>query len=361
MIIDVNSPLSGQSLDRSNPSGTYTASYMAHVFQVIDAFKNYPNTLGFFSGNEIINDVPSAKDNPQYIRAITRDMKNYIAKQSSRSIPVGYSAADVREVLQDTWAYLQCTLGSNDNSRSDFFGLNSYSWCGGQATFDTAGYNDLVTMFAKTTIPVFFSEYGCNKVMPRVFDEVQALYGTQMTTFSGGLVYEWSQEVSDYGLVNVNSDNSVKLLGDYNTLQTQYGKLNVTLLESSNSTAQQQTPPTCNSNLISDDGFATNFNIPKSPNQVSAMIASGVASATTGKIVSVTQTKVQVPVTNTAGALITGLAIREVTGANTPGAYKSSGGSAASSSSKTGGIGSVMTAAPAAIAAGALGIVAMAI
>jgi hypothetical protein len=90
------------------------------------------------------------------IQAVQRDLKKYIAKHSSRKIPVGYSAADVRDILQDTWAYLQCN-NKDDGSSSDFFGLNSYSWCGGDATFQTSGYVDLVTMFNQSAIPVFVS------------------------------------------------------------------------------------------------------------------------------------------------------------------------------------------------------------
>ena len=59
-------------------------------------------------------------------------------------------------------AYVQCSLSSDtDNeSRSDFFGLNSYSWCGPNATFVSSTYNQLAADFAGTTIQVFFSEYG---------------------------------------------------------------------------------------------------------------------------------------------------------------------------------------------------------
>ena len=80
LILDVNSPLAGQSIDRSNPSGSYNTAYLNHIFSVVEAFKSYPNVLGFFAGNEVINDVLTAKDNPQYIRAVQRDLKNYIAK-----------------------------------------------------------------------------------------------------------------------------------------------------------------------------------------------------------------------------------------------------------------------------------------
>ena len=115
-----------------------------------------------------MNDIGTAEFNPQYIRvrerncdpsdtdklqAVQRDLKNYIKKHSPRTIPVGYSAADVREILRDTWAYMQCNH-EDDAASSDFFGLNSYSWCG-TATFQTSGYVDLVNMFNQSAIPVF--------------------------------------------------------------------------------------------------------------------------------------------------------------------------------------------------------------
>lgn len=56
MIIDVNSPLKNESLDRNFPTTSYTASYINRTFAVIEAFRNYPNLIGFFSGNEIVND-----------------------------------------------------------------------------------------------------------------------------------------------------------------------------------------------------------------------------------------------------------------------------------------------------------------
>jgi hypothetical protein len=324
VIIDVNSPLAGQSIDRSDPSSTYNSKYLTHIFSVVEAFKNYPNVLGFFAGNEIINDIPTAKDNPQYIRAVQRDLKDYIAKNAPRTIPVGYSAADVREVLEDTWAYLQCQIGSGtDMSRSDFFGLNSYSWCGDASSYTISGYDDLVVMFGNTTVPVFFSEYGCNDPQPRHFDEVTTLYGPKMTTLSGGLVYEWSQEPSDYGLIQVNGDGSAKLLGDYNTLSQKYDALNINLLRHENSTATSLKPPACDSSLISGDGFSTDFNIPKCPPGGDELINNGIKNPPSGKIVKVTQTVVKMKVMQTNGAQIKNLQIRPgATAANFPGAVK---------------------------------------
>lgn len=377
MLIDVNSPLSGQSIDRSDPSGSYTTSYLQHIFSVVEAFKSYPNTLGFFAGNEIINDIPSSQANPPYIRAVQRDLKSYIKNHANRTIPVGYSAADVREVLQDTWAYLQCTdtnsTVATDMSRSDFFGLNSYSWCGNASSFSTSQYDVLVSMFSNSTIPVFFSEYGCNDPEPRYFDEVPVLYGPQMTVLSGGLVYEWTQETSNFGIVQVNSNGSVSLLNDYNVLASQYSKVNVTLLESSNSTATNLQPPQCNSNLISGDGFSTDFNVPSPPQGAAQLISSGVSNAPSGSIVSVTQTSVQLAVYQTNGALVTGLAIKSASGANHPGSGNglstaAGGASGSATATASGSAASASHSSPAyridagvagsAIAAGALGVVA---
>jgi len=130
MLIDVNSPLPNQSLNPGDLTSSYSSTYLNHIFAVVEAFKGYPNTLGFFGGNEVMNTPALGQTVPPYLRAVTRDLKDYIAKNSPRMIPVGYSAADVAEILTDSWAYLSCDINgdSTDPSRSDFFGLNSYSW-----------------------------------------------------------------------------------------------------------------------------------------------------------------------------------------------------------------------------------------
>ena len=337
MLIDVNSPLPGQSLDSGNPSGTYDSDYLNRIFGVVEAFKDYPNTLGFVGGNEVINTPSNAGTVPPYLRAVTRDLKNYIAKHSTRSIPVGYSAADVREVLFDSWEYLQCAINgtTNDMSRVDFFGLNSYSWCGSSATFESSGYNILVAGFSNTTVPVFFSEYGCNLVLPRVFDEVQALYGPQVTpVMSGGLVYEYSQEVSNFGLVILNDNGTASLRTDYDNLQSQFNRLNTTLLESGNSTATSLTPPSCNSDLITESVFYNKFDIPDPPPGGQSLIDNGIKNPNNGKLVPVTNDNVPTAVYSTSGAAIQGLAIKPLPNdqSNTPNGQNTSGSATPSAS-----------------------------
>lgn len=290
MIIDVNSPLPGQSINSVSPWESYYAGYLNRTFAVVDNFKNYPNTLGFFSGNEVISSPADGATAPPYVRAVTRDLKNYIKNHASRPIPVGYSAADVRSVLEDTWNYFQCAMDGNpdDPSRADMFALNSYSWCG-DSNFQQSGYDQLVALFENSSVPVFYSEFGCNVPSPRVFTEIGAIYGDEMmAVFSGGVVYEYAWEPNNYGLVTVNADNSVDLLVDYNTLQMQYGKVDwATVQGVQASTSSNTQPPTCDASLIQEAGFNNNFTLPDPPPGAQDIIDNGVQGALIGNVVNI--------------------------------------------------------------------------
>jgi 1,3-beta-glucanosyltransferase GAS3 len=344
MLLDVNSPLANESLNSSAPWNSYNVAYLNRTFAVVEAFKNYPNTLLFFAGNEVISDLPTGGIDPPYVRvsrrivlrafycksysinssvierdiilmfikAVTRDLKNYISKHSSRQIGVGYSAADVRPLLLDTWNYFQCTTtgDSNDTSRVDLFALNSYSWCNGD-NIQTSTYDVLASDFANTSVPVFFSEYGCNRVTPRTFDEVQAIYGPVMTpSLSGGVVYEYSEEVDNYGLVVLNSNGSAQLRQDFDNLQGQFNQLNFTALEGTKSTNGSVVPPVCTANLITNAGFSTNFTIPEPPPGAQVVIDNGLTNPNIGNLVSVTDLRVSQTVQQSNGAVISGLAIK---------------------------------------------------
>lgn len=324
MILDVNTAYVNEAIDAAAPWTSYDDVYLNRTFAMIDAFSGYPNTLGFFSANELIQTSQNAAVDPPYIRAVTRDMKQYMQARGGRQVPIGYSAADYRDVLVDTANYVSCTINGSttqdniNSGRSDFFGLNSYSWCG-DSNFVTSTYNQLVADFSNTTMPVFFSEYGCNKVEPRTFTEVPVLYGSQMTTWSGGLVYQWTQDSNDYGLVTINSDGSISILVDYDNLQTQFNTLDLSILESQNETATGLTFTECSDDLINGDIFsASGFALPTQPPGVSSLIASGAPGAATGSIVSVTETMVSVVVTAYNGAVTSSLSITSASSANVP-------------------------------------------
>lgn len=332
MFIDVNSPLPLQSLDPGNLVTSYSETYLNHIFSVVEAFGPYPNTLAFISANEVMNTVATGQTSPPYIRAVTRDLKNYISNHLTRSIPVGYSAADVSQILTDSWAYLSCDINgqSSDPSRSDFFGLNSYSWCGPTsltANYDASGYNTIISTFGNTSIPVFFSEYGCNKVEPRVFDEVPVLYGNMTSVMSGGLVYEYYEEDNNYGLVWIYDNGTAQLRGDYNALQTQYNTLDVKALESMDSSATSVKSPKCSSSLISTSGFNNSFTLPDVPSGGQTLINNGISNPNQGKLVSVTTTAVADTVYDSNGNLIKNLAIKPLADneSNTPNGIDTSG------------------------------------
>ncbi|KAL8826512.1 MAG: hypothetical protein Q9170_007373 [Blastenia crenularia] len=355
MLLDVNSPLPNESLNPGDLTSSYNSAYLIRIFAVVDAFKNYPNTLGLFGGNEVIQQPGTESNVPPYLRAVTRDLKSYIAKNSPRNIPVGYSAADVRDFLADTFAYLSCDIdgSSSDMSRIDFFGLNSYSWCG-DVTFKDAGYDVLVQMFSNTTIPVFFSEYGCNKVEPRTFPEVQALYGSNMTgVLSGGIVYEYVQEISNnFGLVDLYDNGTAALRIDYDNLQTQYNKLDIKQLQSDNASATALISPECSSNLIVEGTFSKSFKIPSIPSGGQTLIDNGIKNPNIGKLVPITDTTVAVDVYGSNGGLIKNLAIKplpedqsnapngqDTTGSTSASPSGTSTGSKASSTSGAGHVG----------------------
>jgi len=108
----------------------------------------------------------------------------------------------------------------SDEERSDFFAFNDYSWCD-PSSFQISGWDQKVKNFTGYGIPIFLSEYGCN-TNTRKFEEVAALYSTEMTSvYSGGLVYEYSEEPNKFGLVSI-SGSSVSELPDFAALQTAY-------------------------------------------------------------------------------------------------------------------------------------------
>lgn len=264
-------------------------------------------------------------------------MKEYINNNLNRQIPVGYSAADVRPILEDTLNYFMCEDEEYPNSHSDFFGLNSYSWCG-NASFQSSGYDILTEMMSDTTIPVFFSEYGCNEVQPRQFSEVQAIYGEQMSqVFSGGLVYEYTQEKNDYGLVNVNGSDTITLLVDYQNLQQQYSQLDMDRISASNSSHTNIQPITCSPDLISNGSFSTNFTLPDKPPGVQDLIDNGFNEVSPGKLVDVQSQEVPQTVMDHNGNEVTGvrLNVLDGTGSNFP-AEGSNGGSGSGSGSGSG-------------------------
>jgi hypothetical protein len=96
LALDVNTPK--YSIRQDKPAPSYNSVYLQNIFATIDEFRNYDNTLLFFSANEVINNVATS-NTAKWIKAVTRDIKQYIGTRGYRAIPVGYSAADIGKSL----------------------------------------------------------------------------------------------------------------------------------------------------------------------------------------------------------------------------------------------------------------------
>ncbi|EMD00553.1 glycoside hydrolase family 72 protein [Baudoinia panamericana UAMH 10762] len=175
-----------------------TYAYQAYA-QVMDAFHGYDNVAGFFVGNEVLNSGSNSPAAP-YVKAAAADMKAYRSSKGYRNIPIGYSASDIPDLRPNLQNYLAC--GGNASQALDFFSLNAYEWCG-QNTFMGSGYSQLEMNATDYSIPIWFSETGCNTIKPRTFGDQAAILGPDMDdTWSGAMIYEWIEETNDYGLIS---------------------------------------------------------------------------------------------------------------------------------------------------------------
>ena len=193
VIADLGEPET--SIDRDTPA--WNLDVYNRYTKVVDELQQYSNVLGFFAGNEVSN-APNNTIASAFVKAAVRDVKAYIVDKKYRPIGVGYATNDdeTRTNLAD---YFNC--GPPEQS-IDFWGYNIYSWCG-DSDLDKSSYTIRTEEFSTYNVPAFFAEYGCNKVQPRKFTEIGALFGDSMTpVWSGGIMYMYFQERNDYGMPN---------------------------------------------------------------------------------------------------------------------------------------------------------------
>ncbi len=159
LMLDVNTPL--YSLNRANPRRSYNDVYLQNVFATVDMFAKYDNLLAFFSGNEVINDAGTTQAAP-FVKAVTRDIRQYIGTRNYRKIPVGYSAADVSENRKEMADYMNC---GSDDERSDFFAFNDYSWCD-PSDFKKSGWDQKVCCDIAAFIKITDIDVSRSKTSP---------------------------------------------------------------------------------------------------------------------------------------------------------------------------------------------------
>jgi hypothetical protein len=191
VVADLSQP--SLSINRDTPA--WTTDIFNRYTSVVDMFSSYNNVIGFFAGNEVSNQLNNTAASA-FVKAAVRDTKSYIKAKGYRQMYVGYATNDDASIRENMANYFNC---GNPDEAIDFWGYNIYSWCG-NSTFTESGYDQRVQEFSSYSVPSFFAEYGCNTPRPRVFSEVQALFGSQMTpTFSGGIVYMYFEEANEFG------------------------------------------------------------------------------------------------------------------------------------------------------------------
>jgi len=127
----------------------------------------------------------------------------------------------------------------------------------------TSGYATLNSFGEGYSVPIFFSETGCNTVRPRTFEDQTAIFGSAMNgLWSGAIIYEWIEEANEYGLIEygptvaatvvaTNVVAGISVMGtptpvapDFTNLQSQWATLTPTGVASSDYTPSL-TPPAC--------------------------------------------------------------------------------------------------------------------
>jgi hypothetical protein len=140
-----------------------------------------------------------------------------------------------------------------------------------------------------------------------------------MTSLSGGMVYEYTQEEADFGLVQINDNGTISLRTDFDNLQKQYNKLDLSLIQKADNPGANNKSPKCSGDLIQAKEFSKNFTIPAVCPGCKSLIDNGISKKTNGKLVDVNNLKPKQAVYASNGAEVKGLELTKRSDANTPG------------------------------------------
>ena len=214
---------SKRAINRNDPA--YDVEFFEFLSQKLEHLSRYANTLAFIIGNEVANKPGITTRSDAYIKAALRDLKSFRTRKALRKIPIGYAAADDDVIRLLEAQYFICNSAGLQDQTVDFYGVNIYSWCG-DSDIETSGYRNRMREFSGYPVPILFTEYGCNTILPRKFTEVPTLFGEMLTVFSGAIAYEYSQEVNNFGIVKISNGTRTQL-PDFETLRSQLSNVPV--------------------------------------------------------------------------------------------------------------------------------------
>jgi hypothetical protein len=181
------------------------------VKQVVDAFADYPNVLGFNISNELLDSADSSQyPLPGIVKQVAARAREYLSKQGKRAIPIGAATRD-----DPTFTIAAAKAYACGADKLDYLAYNSYRWAGGDLTGRMIAYQTLYDQFGEDyPIPAFLGEYGAVVEGKRDFSQVPYLFGQKLltangrdldlsATFSGGFAFRYHQRNNeDFGLVD---------------------------------------------------------------------------------------------------------------------------------------------------------------
>lgn len=199
-------------INRDNP--LYDVSYLDHLKEKVKTL-SFKNTLGFFVGNEVATKSGKQTLADTFIKAAIRDLKKWMKREKINYIPLGYAAIDNDNIRIPEARFF---ASGDEEERADFYGINIYSWCGDSDAVKSS-YLQRKDDFKRFPIPVIFSEYGCNTIKPRTFSDAKSLFGDLDDVFSGGILYQYSEEINNYGIIRKTPVGIEKIEPEYSTFK----------------------------------------------------------------------------------------------------------------------------------------------
>lgn len=160
----------------------YDTDVLDRYMKTIDVFDKYDNVAFYLLGEN----TRFTFHNPEeiaFFKASIRDTKAYI-KTKKHQVLVGYVSLDDKkdQDWKETDAYFNC--GSAEE-RPDFIGLNTDTWCNDYD--ETSDNNKFVEKYQRYGIPIFMSNFRCNKIDLILASKFQTLLNTMDSVFSGGI------------------------------------------------------------------------------------------------------------------------------------------------------------------------------
>lgn len=216
---------------------TYDMALWNKTQSYLDEFMNYPNTLAFVLGHNMLNN-PDLLPLARYVKSLVRDAKNYLKQQAyalGRVVPVTHGQTDAGNdaFRLDVMDYLTC---GDPSTQVDISSLNVQRW---RESSDetTSGYSDLYQTLDLWPVPVLFSEFGVVEgtdgncpCITRGFQNVYSIFTNGSKVLSGGMINEMIDEhflaptkpqaISvNYGVCSI-SGTSLSKKDDFDNLKT---------------------------------------------------------------------------------------------------------------------------------------------